>query len=438
MTFRFARARFASTWSTPTPRSLRGGLAAAIALTAQVLAAGAVAAEPPPTAELEARARELARRLLVVDTHIDIPYRLEAAWEDVTRRTAKGDFDLERAREGGLDAAWMSIYIPSELQEKGGARALADRLIDRVEALVGRAPAGFALARTPEEVEAAARAGKVALPLGIENGAAFESDLAHVRHLFERGVRYVTLTHATDNLIADSSYSEAGKRRWNGLSPFGREVIAEMNRLGILVDLAHVSDAAFDQALAVTAAPPIVSHSSCRHFTPGFERNLDDERIRALAAKGGVLQINFGSAFLTAAANRHSEAEWREATSFQREQGLADGAPELEQFHRDYRAAHPLPRATVADVADHIEHAVGLVGHDHVGLGSDFDGVGDSLPSGLEDVSKYPNLIAELLRRGWSEEQLARLLAGNVQRVWRAAERVAREGSAPPAAPAQP
>lgn len=422
----------------PTPRPLRFGLGA-VALFAQVTTATAApAAEPPAAAQLEARARELARRLLIVDTHIDIPYRLEAAWEDVTRRTMKGDFDLERARAGGLDAAWMSIYVPSSLQEQGGAKALADRLIDRVEALVGRAPEGFALARTPDEVEAAARAGKVALPLGIENGAAFESDLANVRHFFARGVRYVTLTHATDNLIADSSYSEAGKRRWNGISPFGREVIAEMNRLGILVDLSHVSDAAFDQALAATTAPPIVSHSSCRHFTPGFERNLDDERIRALAARGGVLQINFGSAFLTAAANRHSEAEWREATRFQREQGLADGAPELEQFHRDYRAAHPLPRATVADVADHIEHVVGLVGHDHVGLGSDFDGVGDSLPAGLEDVSKYPNLIAELLRRGWSEEQLAKLLAGNVQRVWRAAERVARAGSAPSSAPAQP
>lgn len=180
----------------------------------------------------------------------------------------------------------MSIYVPAEHQKTGDAAAVADRLIDRVEALVGRAPAGFALAPTPEAVEAAAKAGKVALPLGIENGAAIGDDLGNLRHFFDRGVRYITLTHGEDNAICDSSYTEPEKRTWHGLSPFGREVVAEMNRLGILVDLSHVSDEAFDQAIAIVRAPPIASHSSCRHFTPGFERNLDDERIRKLAAQG--------------------------------------------------------------------------------------------------------------------------------------------------------
>ena len=398
-----------------------------LVLFALAACAAAVRAEKTPGPAELARARELAQKLLIVDTHIDVPYRLEEGWVDVTKRTAGGDFDLERAREGGLDAAWMSIYVPAAHQKSGDAKAVADRLIDRVEALVGRAPAGFALAATPDEVEAAARAGRVALPLGIENGAAIGDDLANLRHFFDRGVRYITLTHGEDNAICDSSYTDADQRTWHGLSPFGRQVVAEMNRLGILVDLSHVSDAAFDQAIEIVKAPPIASHSSCRHFTPDFERNLDDGRIRTLAARGGVVQINFGSGFLTAAANRAGEEEWAASGAFQKEHALPDGSPELEAFHRQWRAAHPLPYATVADVADHIEHVIALAGVDHVGLGSDFDGVGDSLPVGLKSVADYPNLIAELLARGHSEAELAKILGGNLQRVWREAERVAAE-----------
>ncbi len=396
-----------------------------LALFALAAFVAAVRAEKSPGPAELARARELAQKLLIVDTHIDVPYRLEEGWVDVTKRTAGGDFDLERAREGGLDAAWMSIYVAAAHQKTGDAKAVADRLIDRVEAMVGRAPAGFALAATPDEVEAAARAGRVALPLGIENGAAIGDDLANLRHFFARGVRYITLTHGEDNAICDSSYSDADQRTWHGLSPFGRQVIAEMNRLGILVDLAHVSDAAFDQAIEIVVAPPIASHSSCRHFTPGFERNLDDERIRRLAAKGGVVQINFGSGFLTAAAHRASEEEWAASGAFQKEHALPDGSPELEAFHQRWGAAHPLPYATVADVADHIERVIALAGVDHVGLGSDFDGVGDSLPVGLKSVADYPNLIAELLARDHSEAEIAKILGGNLQRVWREAERVA-------------
>ena len=396
-----------------------------VALAATVRAQAATPA--PADAARLARARELAQKLLLVDTHIDVPYRLEENWVDVTRATEGGDFDLERARAGGLDAAWMSIYVAAEHQKTGDARAVADRLIDRVEALVGRAPDGFALAATPDAVEAAARAGRVALPMGIENGAAIGDDLANLRHFFARGVRYVTLTHGEDNAICDSSYSEKEKRTWQGLSPFGRQVIAEMNRLGILVDLAHVSDAAFDQAIEIVRAPPIVSHSGCRHFTPDFERNLDDARIRALAARGGVIQINFGSGFLTAAANRASLEGWQAAAAFQKERALPDGSPELEAFRKDWLRAHPFPYATVADVADHIDHVVALVGIDHVGLGSDFDGVGDSLPVGLKSVADYPNLVAELLARGRSEAEIAKILGGNLMRVWRAAERAAAE-----------
>ena len=418
----------------PSPRSraLPLLLAAAVALVTgwRLAAPASRPGRASAAARLDARAAGLARDLLVVDTHIDLPYRLEehaGPREDVSQRTPGGDFDAVRARQGGLDVAWMSIYVPSSLQTAGGARDLADSLIDLVEGLAAEHPGTFAVARGADEAEAIARSGRIALPLGIENAAAFEADLANVAHFHGRGVRYATLVHAEDNLICDSSYSDAQKRTWRGLSPFGAQVVAEMNRLGIMVDISHVSDECFDAVLAATTAPVIASHSSCRHFTPGFERNLDDARIRRLAAKGGVVQVNFGSGFLTAAANRAGEAEWAAAGAFQKEHALPDGSPELEAFHRQWRAAHPLPYATVADVADHIEHVIALVGVDHVGLGSDFDGVGDSLPVGLKSVADYPNLIAELLARGHSEAELAKILGGNLQRVWREAGRVAAE-----------
>ncbi len=382
-----------------------------------------------PSALLE-RARDLAGRLPIVDTHIDLPYRLTeqgAPHDDVSRRTAKGDFDAERARAGGLDVAWMSIYVPTSYQESGGARAFADSLIDLVEGIVLAHPETFALVRTANEAEGAALVGRIALPMGIENGAAIEADLANVRHFFDRGVRYVTLTHGTDNLIGDSSYSPPGERTWKGLSPFGREVVAEMNRLGILVDLSHVSDETFDAAIAIVRAPPIASHSSCRAFTPGFERNLDDDRIRALADKGGVIQINFGSGFLTAAANAWSLKEFFAEREFRAASGAAEGSPELDAWRAAYVEKDPFPRATLADAVAHIDHVVAIAGIDHVGIGSDFDGVGPTLPTGLEDVSTYPNLIAALLEKGYSDEEVAKILGGNLLRVWREAERVARE-----------
>ena len=264
--------------------------------------------------------------------------------------------------------------------------------------------------------------------MGIENGAAIEDDLANLAHFAARGVRYVTLTHSEDNLICDSSYVPKEKRTWHGLSPFGREVVGEMNRLGILVDLSHVSDESFDQAIEIAKAPPIASHSSARHFTPEFERNLDDARIVKLAEKGGVIQINFGSAFLRGDANAASLAEWQAAEAFKKEHGdLAWSDPQMVAFQESWRKDHPPIFATVADVADHIDHVVKLAGVDHVGLGSDFDGVGDSLPVGLKSVADYPNLVAELLRRGYSNEDVVKILGGNLMRVWREAEKVAGE-----------
>lgn len=387
----------------------------------------------PVNAELAARAVELARRWTLVDTHIDLPYRLTETGESresIAGRTERGDFDAVRARQGGLDVAWMSIYVPAAYQESGGAKAFADTLIDGVEAMAAASPEVFAVARSLAEAEAAVAAGRIALPLGIENAAAFEDDLGNVAHFVGRGVRYATLTHGKDNLLGDSSYTPPAERTWHGLSPFGREVVAEMNRLGMLVDLSHVSDETFDAAIEIVAAPPILSHSSCRHFTPGFERNLDDERIVKLADKGGVIQINFGSSFLTAAANAWSLDAWKAEQAFRAEQGAKEGSAELDAFRAEYVKQRPMPRATLDDVVAHIEHVVAIAGVDHVGFGSDFDGVGPTLPTELADVSMYPNLIAALLARGHSEADVEKIAGGNLLRVWREAERVAAASAA--------
>lgn len=366
--------------------------------------------------------RAIAQRHPLVDGHIDVPYRLEEQWEDVTQATAGGDFDLPRARAGGLSAPFLSIYTPAD-SEATNATALADQLIDRVEALVGRAPKDFALARSAADVRHAFEAGRIALLLGMENGAPIAGDLAKLRHFHARGVRYITLTHGKANHIADSSYDPV--KTWNGLSPFGVELVAEMNRLGVIVDIAHVSDAAFYEVLKVSKAPVIASHSSLRHFTPGLERNVDDDMLRALAKNGGVLQINFGSFFLTQKARDWSDTFHKAEESFTALHGGKPTAEARKHFEAEYRVRFPYPYASVSDVADHIDRAVEIGGIDHVGLGSDFDGVGDSLPVGLKDVSQYPNLIAELLRRKYSEAEIAKIMGGNALRVLEAVEKVA-------------
>jgi membrane dipeptidase len=398
-----------------------------------ILAVLAVAVSPvwaADSASLE-RARALARRVGVADTHIDVPYRLLEDPENVALRTLRGNFDAVRAREGGLVWPFFSIYVPPDYQ-KGGAKVFADTLIDLVEGIELKNPDVFVMVRSTAEAQAAHAAGKIGIALGMENGAPVENDLANLAHFYRRGVRYITLAHSADNQICDSSYSPADKRTWHGLSPFGKQVVAEMNRLGILVDLSHVSDEAFDQAVALTKAPAIASHSSARHFTPGFERNLDDERIRKLAAAGGVVSINFSSGFLTPAGNVYLVAVRAAMAEFSK--GHPDaGLKELEAEQARYLAAHPFPFAALDDVVAHIDHVASLVGVDHVGIGSDFDGVRDSLPAGLKDVSMYPNLAARLLEKGYSEQDVAKILSGNVLRVWRAAEEYAARAAKPPA-----
>lgn len=372
------------------------------------------------------RVAALTQKLVIVDGHIDLPFRLDrqleqgGAVDDPSGRTASGHFDFERARAGGLNAAFMAIYVPAEYQRRGGARAKADQLIDLVEALGTGHPQAFRLVRTPDEILEAKAGGLVALPMGIENGAALEDDVSNVQHFYRRGVRYITLTHSMDNRIGDSSYDS--RRSHRGLSEFGKRVVAEMNRVGMMVDVSHVTDAALDDVLAVADAPPIASHSSCRRFTPGWERNINDASIQKLAAAGGIVMINFGADFLVQKMRDAKRSERRARQAFVASAGLSMDDPRVTEFLRVYRAEHPLPLPTARDVADHIDHVVGLVGIDHVGLGSDYDGVPD-VPADLADVSCYPVLLEELLRRGYTEPDLEKIMSGNIFRVWRAVER---------------
>jgi membrane dipeptidase len=383
-----------------------------------ILGLFACQSETPETeapVDLEQKAEELAQRLIIVDTHIDVPYRLEEHWEDISQRTERGDFDYPRAKAGGLNAPFMSIYIPAEHQTTGDAKQVADGLIDMVEKFAVDWPDKFAVAKSVADIKAQFAEGKISLPMGMENGAGIGNDLENLQHFYDRGIRYITLTHGKVNQISDSSYDP--ERKWNGLSEFGRQVVVAMNLLGIMVDVSHITDEAFYQVMDLSAAPVIASHSSCRHFTPGWERNMDDDMIKRLGEEGGVIQIAFGSSFL--------RGDYREAMdelrAYAEEHDIdldsAEGKKLREERGIDY--------ADVTDVVAHIDHVVQLAGIDHVGLGSDFDGVGDSLPYGLKDVSYFPNLIHELLKKGYSEQDIEKICSGNLLRVWSEVEKVA-------------
>ncbi len=376
----------------------------------------ALQAHTAQAADLAVEAQRIAQQYLLIDTHIDVPYRLQEHWEDVTQATAKGEFDYPRAKKGGLNAPFMSVYIPASYEKTGGGALLANQLIDSMEALVGRAPDKFAMAYRSDDLAAQFKQGKISLALGMENGTPINGKLENLRHFYQRGIRYITLAHSESNHIADSSYDL--RRPHKGLSPFGEQVVAEMNKLGMMIDISHVSDAAFYKVLSLTKAPVIASHSSLRAFVPGFERNMDDKMIQALAKNGGVIQINFGSSFVISQAN-----QW--GLQLKAAAKAAGKSDDDEAFRAAYLAKHPYPFANVDTVLKHIDHVVKLVGIDHVGIGSDFDGVGDSLPDGLKDVSMYPNLIEGLLKRGYSEADIVKIMSGNLLRVWRQVEAVA-------------
>ena len=394
--------------------------AATLALALSLALGSAHAAEAAPEA-----ARRLAQDAVIVNTHIDAPGILSETWADLGVAAPDREFDYPRAREGGLDVAFMSIYTSAREDAEGKARQSAHAQIDSVEALVQRHPDKFAILTSPKDVDRLREGGRVLLPLGMENGAPLGDDLSQVRAFFDRGVRYITLAHSAANRIADSSYGV--ERKWNGLSPFGREVVAEMNRLGIMVDVSHVSDEAAAQAIALSAMPVIASHSAFRHFTPGFERNISDELAKAVAAKGGVVQVPFGTAFVNPQAAANLQAKFRARTEFdERNAALAAAGKPTEDrqaFENAWEKAHPAPKHTpIEAVLDQIDYGVKLIGVDHVGLGSDFDGVGGELADGLRSVADFPNLVAGLQARGYSDEDIDKILGGNLLRAWREIE----------------
>ncbi|MBX2960982.1 MAG: dipeptidase [Cyclobacteriaceae bacterium] len=377
-----------------------------------------------PEEKLRRVADSLAHAYIITDGHVDLPYRLkvrnfrlEKEYLGIPISTEDGDFDYERAKKGGLDAPFMSIYIPSENQSKPDmGKALADTLIDMVRGIAEAHPDKFGLAGTPAEVDAHFKAGRIALPMGMENGAPIGNDIANVKYFYDRGIRYITLTHGKDNQICDSSYDTLNT--WNGLSPFGEEVVREMNRVGIMVDISHVSDSTFYDVLKITNAPVIASHSSLRYFTPGWQRNMSDDMVKALKENGGVIQINFGSTFLDSAVSKINTENRQKLQALLKEKGLGMRDEAAKLVIEEFRKENPSLYADVKTVADHIDRVVQLAGIDHVGIGSDYDGVGDSLPTGLKDVSQFPNLIYELLRRGYSPEDIENICYKNVWRVW--------------------
>jgi membrane dipeptidase len=368
------------------------------------------------------RAKALLRSTPLVDGHNDLPWALrelvgyDLTQADVATRLSTTHTDLPRLREGGVGAQFWSVYVPSTLP---GGDALAATLeqVDFVRHLVRRYPDELGLALTAAEVRKQFASGRIASLIGAEGGHSMHSSMGALRALYDLGVRYMTLTHNDNNRWADSATDVP---RWNGLSPFGREVVLEMNRLGMLVDLSHVSADTMRDALDVSESPVVFSHSSCRALVE-HPRNVPDDVLARLGQNGGVCMITFVPYFVS-----RDCMTWAEECRSEVERTGGD-PKDLDAFvtmAQSYAVTRPRPVATVADVADHVEHAREVAGLDHIGIGGDYDGC-DVLPDGLRDVTGYPTLFAELLDRGWSDADLTKLAGANVLRALADAEDVA-------------
>jgi membrane dipeptidase len=384
-----------------------------VALTLTLCAAASLAAEDAALS----RARALLERVPLVDGHNDLPGTLretfgsDLARVDLRKRGATVDTDIPRLREGRVSAQFWSVFIVSGLEHPARTQLeqieLARRMIDAY-------PDVFLFATRATDVERARREGKIASFLGMENGQALENSLGALRAYYGLGVRYLTLTHGKNTDWADSATDTPAH---GGLSPFGREVVREMNRLGMLVDISHVSAEVMRQVLDITEAPVIFSHSSARALVD-HPRNVPDDVLARMAKNGGVVMVTFIPPFVSGAT-----AAW--GKGLESKIFNAKTNAEMEQMMRDYAAVHgPAPGATLGQVADHIEHVARIAGRDHVGIGSDFYGSTDE-PKGLEDVSRLPELFAELIRRGWPDADLAKLAGGNILRALSAAENAA-------------
>jgi len=373
-------------------------------------------------------AEQIAQDSLILDSHIDVPYRLwrqhlEGLEIDDISGSTDGDFDFIRARKGGLNVPFFSIYLPASTQEDGTSHQMANELIDMVEDIVTLYPKKFILINSVADLGSITKKNIVGIALGMENGAPIQGDLSRVQYYFDRGIRYITLTHSKTNHISDSSYDE--NIQWHGLSEFGKSLIEEMNKVGIMVDISHVNDEAFYQAIEISQVPVIASHSSLRYFTPGFERNVDDAMLSKLAEKGGVIQINFGSSFISKRP-RDYLVKMNSFLESRLGQNLEEvSEQDIRETRSEFIANNPYPYASLDEVLDHFDRVLQLVGIDHIGIGSDYDGVGDTLPIGLKDVSTYPALIQGLLERGYSRKDIQKILGGNLIRVWKEVEEYA-------------
>ena len=387
--------------------------------------AGLVTMRSAKADDISERAREIHFSSIVVDTHDDTTQRLVDEKFDLGHRDARGHIDIPRMKEGGMGAIFFSIWMPSSITGPEAVKRALDQ-IDAVREQVRRHPDDLVLATTAEEVRRAYAQHKIAALLGMEGGHMIDNDLGLLRMYAALGVRYLTLTHGGNTEWADSS---TDKPAHNGLTDFGKDVVRELNRLGVLVDISHVSDRTFYDALEVSKAPMIASHSSCRALCDA-PRNMTDDMIKALAAKGGVIQINYHMGFLSQEyRNAASDPEFVKQLNaeVQKRCGASEACQirEGEQVARELVEQGKAPRVDWTKIVDHIDHAVKLAGADHVGLGSDFDGA--NMPYGLEDASKLPKITEALLRKGYSESDIRKILGGNTLRVMEQAEQVARQ-----------
>ena len=383
---------------------------------------GAGSADPDA---LMARAKALHKAVPLIDGHNDFPWALREAnpARDLDALDLRAHLappimtDIPRLRAGGVSGQFWSVWVPPSLSGDAAVRTTLEQ-IDVVHRMVAKYPDTFQLALTADDVDRAFKAGKIASLIGMEGGHSINNSMATLRQMYVVGARYMTLTHTHNTDWADSA---TDKPEHHGLTPFGEAVVHEMNRLGMLVDLSHVSPETMAAALRVSKAPVIFSHSSARAICD-HPRNVPDDILREVTANGGVVMVNFYPNFLVPEGGKQAT----ELYALQRT--LEDAHPgdmkAVEAGMNEYRKSHPLPKATIKLVADHVDHVKQIAGVDHVGIGSDFDGI-DITPEGLEDVSKYPALTAELLSRGWSDEDVKKFLGLNVLRALRQAEAVA-------------
>ena len=370
-----------------------------------------------------AHARAILSSSPLIDGHNDLPWvireqknaPMDVAAYDLSKPTT-GMTDLARLRQGLVAGQFWSLYVPGEDKDSGYARIQLEEF-DIARRMIAMYPDQLALALTADDIEKAFKQKKIASLLGMEGGHAIENSLGALRSYYALGARYMTLTH---NVTLDWADAALDTARNDGLTKFGEEVVHEMNRMGMLVDLSHVSPAVMSHVLNIAQAPVIFSHSSCRALVD-YPRNVPDSILARLQTNGGIVMVTFVPGFVSTEI-RDAEAAQDSAIKELRA-GVTDSA-ERDRIGSEYRKAHPLPRATIADVADHIDHARQVAGVDHIGIGSDFDGI-DEGPVGLEDVSKFPNLFAELIRRGWSDADLRKLAGQNLLRVMHQAEAVA-------------